>query len=623
VPSGEYEMEQEQEDILTSKRKLLELEDYIRQMWRFLPIPIAFISPLGIILEFNGDMGKLVGYVRENLAGKSLFDYCPEKEKLAQIQECTLSGRPVRNYEECSLINAQGQKILVSLSTLVRMDEESREPIGYFAAFIDITERKQIEEKHQAIVRTALDGFWLCDINGRFLEVNDSYCQMIGYTQEALLRMSIQDVEAVESSQDTARRIEKIASQGYDRFESRHKCKDGEIIDVEVSVNYLDVGEGQFFVFVRDITERKEAAALYQALATSSPIGVYTVQDGKFQFVNPQFMKISGFNEAELLGTDALRLVHPEDRAMVRENAVAMLKGERFSPYEFRVISKGGETIWAMETVVSTYYKGKRATLGNFMDITESKQAEEKIQELYHKETELRRELEAEINKRIEYARVLVHELKTPLTPILAASELLAGEVREERLLRLVGSIQKSASTMNTRIATLLDLAKGELGVLELNCNQIDPLQLLRRVGDEMSSVASTRKLSLILDVPSSLPSVWADEGRLEQVISNLLTNAFKWSPEGGKVTLRAREKGATLTVEVQDAGPGIAEENQQKIFDTYYRVESDRQRLNGLGLGLALCKTIIESHGGKIWVESREGKGSTFGFSVPLSAAD
>ena len=147
--SGEYEMEQE--DILISKRELFELEDYIRQMWRFLPIPIAFISPLGIILGVDEAMEKLIGYAREELVGKSLFDYCSEKEKIAQMQEWTLSGRPVKNYEECSLINTQGQRILVSISTLVRMDEELGEPIGYFAAFIDSTERKQADEKIQEL----------------------------------------------------------------------------------------------------------------------------------------------------------------------------------------------------------------------------------------------------------------------------------------------------------------------------------------------------------------------------------------------------------------------------------------------------------------------------------------
>ncbi len=126
-----------------------------------------------------------------------------------------------------------------------------------------------------------------------------------------------------------------------------------------------------------NITERKQAEELYQTLASSSPVGVYIVQDGKFQFVNPQFQKYTGFSEDELLGTEPLRLVHPDDRERVRESAVAMLKGKRSSPYELRYIVKNGNTLWATETVTSINSKGKRAVLGNFMDISERKQAEE------------------------------------------------------------------------------------------------------------------------------------------------------------------------------------------------------------------------------------------------------
>jgi len=133
---------------------------------------------------------------------------------------------------------------------------------------------------------------------------------------------------------------------------------------------------------IRDITERKQAEVLFKTLFSSSPIGIYIVQDGKFQFVNSQFQKYTGYSEDELLGMDSLRIVLPEDRNMVRENAVKMLKGERSSPYEYRVINKYGETKWIMETVASIYYQGRRATLGNYMDITEHKLMEEQLKYL-------------------------------------------------------------------------------------------------------------------------------------------------------------------------------------------------------------------------------------------------
>ena len=123
-----------------------------------------------------------------------------------------------------------------------------------------------------------------------------------------------------------------------------------------------------------------------------------------------------------------------------------------------------------------------------------------------------------------------------------------------------------------------------------------------------------------MLDIPSSLPLIWADESQIEQVINNLLINAFKWSSRGSTVTVRAEDKDGQLLIQVfQDHGPGIPEKNQKNIFDPYYRIESDRQHFSGLGLGLALCKKIVESHGGHIRVESEEGKGSTFHVELPL----
>ena len=110
-----------------------------------------------------------------------------------------------------------------------------------------------------------------------------------------------------------------------------------------------------------------------------------------------------------------------------------------------------------------------------------------------------------------------------------------------------------------------------------------------------------------------------ADEDRLRQIILNLLSNASKFTPDGGKIILRAREKAANLILEVEDTGPGISDKDQKWLFEPYYRVERERERISGLGLGLALSKTLVELHGGQIWVKSQVGQGSTFGFSLPL----
>jgi len=239
---------------------------------------------------------------------------------------------------------------------------------------------------------------------------------------------------------------------------------------------------------------------------------------------------------------------------------------------------------------------------------------------LYCREMKLRQELEREIKKRSEFLRALVHELKTPVTAVMASSEILTAELQDKTLLALARNLYRSAENLNMRIDELLDVARGELGMLRLNRTAVDPIPLLRGSASDLAPLVSSYRQSLTVELPPSLPFVWADDSRLRQVVFNLLANASKFTPEGGQITLRARVEKRNLIVEVQDNGPGIPEEDQARLFDPYYRLERDREHLSGLGLGLALSKTLVELHRGRIWISSGEGRGSTFAFSVPLA---
>ena len=354
---------------------------------------------------------------------------------------------------------------------------------------------------------------------------------------------------------------------------------------------------------------------------TSTPIGLFIVLDGRFEFVNENFREVTGNNPDDLLGTDPMRLVLPEDREILRENAVAMLKGERTAPYKYRIMTKDGEERWMLEGVASVQYRGKRAAVGQSMDITELERTQGKLEELYDEEKKLRKDLEAEIERRIEFTRALVHELKTPLTPVLSSSELLVSELHEEPWASVARNINRGATNLSRRIDELLDLARVEIGALQVNRTRVNVLKLFQTIADEMKTVISGNAQFLRLKLPKLLPAVWADEERLRQVVQNLLINASKFTPEGGKITLRAEERDASLVVAVDDTGRGIPEEEQKRLFQPYYRQISDREHLSGLGLGLALCKNLVELHGGEIWVISKPGKGSTFGFSIPLVA--
>lgn len=238
------------------------------------------------------------------------------------------------------------------------------------------------------------------------------------------------------------------------------------------------------------------------------------------------------------------------------------------------------------------------------------------------KETELLSSLEAEMKKRADYTRELAHELKTPLTPIMSSSELLAENLKEEPWASLAKNVYRGASDMNDRLDDLLDVAKGEVGILRLSMEDIDPTPFIHQIAEEMLPLIKHHKQKMTIDLPPDLPHIMGDEVRLRQVLRNLVNNATKFTHEEGTITIRARTDGDKLVIDIEDTGRGIDAEKLDKIFQPYVRLGDDKEHQKGLGLGLKLSKTLVELHGGQIWVKSQKGKGSIFSFSVPVSSA-
>ena len=218
----------------------------------------------------------------------------------------------------------------------------------------------------------------------------------------------------------------------------------------------------------------------------------------------------------------------------------------------------------------------------------------------------------------------LAHELKTPLTSIIAASGLLAEElenVTDVSTKKLIQTIIQNSSTLEKRLAELLDTVRTGSGKIQLQLEPVDIKSIIQGTCVQMAPLLQGKNHTLSTDVPS-LPLIHGDGPRLEQVMLNLMTNAVKFTPPGGHISISAREQGPGLTVAVKDNGIGIPREQQSRLFKPYSRIQSDRQKQPGLGLGLALAKQVVELHGGKIWVDSDLGCGSTFYFSLPKRPA-
>ena len=208
------------------------------------------------IVEVNDRALEAYGYARQEMLGMPLVALvAPEnlssyQARLRKIQkEGTIVAEATHRHKDGSTFPVEVSGRSIKIEDKTYLQEIVR----------NITERKAREQEYQAIISTTIDGFWQADMQGRFLDVNEAYCHMIGYSRDELLNMSITDIEAIEKPEETAARIRKIKEVGYDRFESRHRRKDGRVIDVEISVNYLPTDGGLMIVFIRDITERKGA----------------------------------------------------------------------------------------------------------------------------------------------------------------------------------------------------------------------------------------------------------------------------------------------------------------------------------------------------------------------------
>jgi signal transduction histidine kinase len=234
------------------------------------------------------------------------------------------------------------------------------------------------------------------------------------------------------------------------------------------------------------------------------------------------------------------------------------------------------------------------------------------------------RGLEEKINQSIYFSRALVHELKTPLTSLLGSSELLANNIKTEPWTKLANNVNQSAEQLNKRVNELLMFTRGELGILRIQLGTVNPAQLLMDVYNIASDKSFLRGGHIILEISDNLPIIKADYEKIQQVLLNLLDNAFKYSAVNKIITLSCKKTGDYLEFSVKDNGFGIPFEKQDLLFNPYCRIQSQEDsNIMGLGLGLSICKNIVELHKGQIWVESKEGTGSTFSFSIPINLDD
>jgi two-component system phosphate regulon sensor histidine kinase PhoR len=224
---------------------------------------------------------------------------------------------------------------------------------------------------------------------------------------------------------------------------------------------------------------------------------------------------------------------------------------------------------------------------------------------------------------RAEFIDNLSHELRTPLTTIGLLAETAArdAESATPKLRDKISKIEVETGHLSQMVNELLDLSKIESGTAQLLLDDVDLVRLVRSTCERLRPFAERQGLQIELELPDRISPVRGDEDRLGQVLVNLLHNAVKFSPNGGKIVAGVSERADEITVWVRDPGVGVPRADLARIFERFYKVDRARVRgRGGTGLGLSIARHVIDSHGGRIWVESEEGQGSTFRFTIPLA---
>jgi len=535
-------------------------------------------------------------------------------------------------------LSLENKRLIESLQHSRRLLSEANEELRN-----EITERKQAEEalkqsteRLHTLREEAPVIICIADLKGKVTYVNKKFEETTGYSREEVLGKNWLkfDVFHKKTIKLLLNRIrEKLKGMSPSPMEIPFKRKDGEWIWISGIGELLrehskPVG---IQIIATDITERKqleealrENEEKLRLMFESAGEGIVVIDlDNKILDVNQVAVRMHGYDSREeLIGRSALDLSAEEDRARASSNTRRRLEEGLRGAIEYTLLRKDGSKFPA-EVNMATIRDAHGIPIGFigiFVDITERKRIEKEIQE---KNEEL-----AEASRaKSEFLAHMSHELRTPLNVIIGFSELmmdeLPGEVNEEQG-QCLSDIWGSGQHLLSLINDILDLSKIESGKMELKLRNIALPSVIESLRREIMPVIGKRKQSLDVEVEEGLPLVRGDKVKVRQVLLNLLSNAAKFTPDGGKLKVEAIRNGDWCQVSVVDRGIGIKKEDQEKIFEPFSQLDDlQAEGKGGTGLGLTLARQIIEKHGGRMWVESKYRKGSKFSFTLPLATAD
>lgn len=574
-----------------------------------------------------------------------------------------LSYRVIRPDGEVRWLSARGQLHRDALGQPDRL-------VGVCA---DITDRREAQERRArlaAIVESSDDAIIGKDLDGTITSWNRGAEQTYGYTADEIIGKNVTTILPEESRAESAEILERVKRGGkVEHYQTRRRCKDGRIIDVAVTISPIRDDSGRIVgasAINRDITAAKRqqdfVAMMAQAsasLAAASP-NVRMMMAAVGRLAVPALADWCTVDLLEEDGTIACAAVIHDDPEKVQ---LALRLREEFptiridSPYPLAEVIRAGKTLMeesvgpaliedvfrhqptadalmglglksaACVPIVSRGHILGAITLataesGRRFDRETVSFAEELARRvgLALDNVNLVRDLEASIESKDEFLGLMSHELRTPITAIYGGARLLRSRgdnFDAETRGQVLADIEEESERLFRMVENLLALSRVELGQRP----PTEPVLAQRIIGKVVASHRDRHpNRSIEVEVPGGLPPVDAQTTYVEQIVRNLLSNAEKYAPKDARITIAARMREGVVEISVSDDGPGIEPEEAQMLFERFYRIDGQEKRVRGLGLGLTVCKRLVEAMGGTIEASTLDPHGLQITFTLPVS---
>ncbi|PIT88706.1 MAG: hypothetical protein COU29_00445 [Candidatus Magasanikbacteria bacterium CG10_big_fil_rev_8_21_14_0_10_36_32] len=601
--------------------KLEESEKKYREIFNNIQDIFFEVNMNGIVVDISPSIEQITKYKRDDLIGRDIGQLYAKKEERNDILKTLAKIGKVYDVE-ADFIDKDGAKLTGSMVARLIKNEKGV-PLRIVGTIRDVTARRRAEDelKFKNIIldtqqNTSLDGILIVDEEGKIISFNRRFVKMWNITDQVLESKS--DELALQSVLDKLVNPEEFLSRVKFLYEHKNEksreeisLKDGRIFDrysspmLSLEKEYL----GRVWYF-SDVTENRQASSIlkkseekYAALVENSNDGVLILQDEVIKFANRAMLNMFGLTEERVIGRSFLDFTDEPSKKIAADKYKKRMKGEKIaSRTELNLIHSSGRTFSAEINAALIYHEGRPADMATVRDISKAKEID---------------------RMKSEFVAVTSHQLRTPLTGIKWFTELLIKD-KKHKLSKEQKDFIQQISVSNERLIRLvddlLDVSHIETGRKYNVVLKSESLHdVIQEVVDSQNLSAKKKDVKIICPRCREKLIMPIDREKIRQVFSNLVSNAIKYSPAKSVIEIGREKKHEEIIIFIKDHGVGIPKHQQKRVFEKFFRADNVSTTETGTGLGLYIAKAIVEGHGGRIWFESIEKKGTTFYVALPI----